>query len=261
MSNPISRYKSVALPAEHGGWGFLLEPMVAGLLVAPSWAGFWLCLAAFGVFLIHQPLRIMVKDRLKGRRYERTRWAEGFVLAYGGVALVAFLLAWTQAVASFWQPLVVAALLAGVQLAYEGRNRGRELLPEAFGALALGATASAVVLAAGGTLELAALLWLLMALRTVPSLLYVRVRLRVQRGQAVQRWLPVAAHVAALLAVLALWLTGFVTWIAVAAPLVLLARAAYGLRPSDTPVRARDVGIQEMIFGLVYALLVAVGVR
>jgi hypothetical protein len=259
--NSFSRYKSVALPAEHGGWGFLLEPMVAGLLVAPSWAGFWLCLSALGVFLIHQPLRIVVKDRLKGRRYERTRWAERFTSAYGGLAVLFFMLAWTQAEAQFWLPLVIAVLLSVVQLLYEGRNRGRELVPETFGALALGATAPSVVLSAGGTPEDAAVLWLLMALRTVPSLFYVRVRLRLQRGQTLQSWLPIAAHVLALLVVLALCLKGFAAWIALAAPLVLLARALYGLRPADAPVRARDIGIQEMIFGLLFAVLVALGVR
>lgn len=259
--NSISRYRSVALPAEHGGWGFLLEPMVAGLLVRPSWAGFWLCLAALGVFLIHQPLRIVVKDRLKGRRYERTRWAERFAAAYGGLAVVFFLLAWTQAQAAFWLPLVIAVLLSVVQLLYEGRNRGRELVPETFGALALGATAPAVVLAAGSTLQLAAVLWLLMALRAVPSLLYVRVRLRLQRGQALQPWLPIAAHLLALLVVLALCWLGLISWIGLAAPLLLLGRAVYGLRTTETPVPARDVGIQEMIFGLLFAVLVALAAR
>lgn len=260
-AKPASRYRSVALPAEHGGWGFLLEPMVAGLLVLPSWAGFWLSLAALSVFLIHQPLRIVVKDRLKGRRYERTRWAETFAAVYGGLALVFFLLTWSQAAAPFWMPLVIAGLLGSVQLVYEGRGRGRELVPEVFGALALGATAPTGILASGGSPELAALLWLLLGLRTVPSLLYVRARLRSLRGEDVRVWLPVAAQLLALLVVVGLWLTDFVSWVAIAAPLLLLGRAAYGLRASDRPARARDVGIQEMIYGLLYAILIAVGAR
>ncbi|MDX2007394.1 MAG: hypothetical protein SFU83_19325 [Meiothermus sp.] len=28
--------RSVALPNEHGGWGFTLEPILLGLLVAPG---------------------------------------------------------------------------------------------------------------------------------------------------------------------------------------------------------------------------------
>ncbi|MCZ7661545.1 MAG: YwiC-like family protein [Thermoleophilia bacterium] len=33
-----SRLRDVVVPTEHGGWGFTLEPMLLGLLVAPGWA-------------------------------------------------------------------------------------------------------------------------------------------------------------------------------------------------------------------------------
>ena len=36
------RLKTIVLPAEHGGWGLLFEPIALGLLVAPSIAGFYL---------------------------------------------------------------------------------------------------------------------------------------------------------------------------------------------------------------------------
>ena len=32
-------WRVVALPDEHGGWGLTAEPVLLGLLVAPSWAG------------------------------------------------------------------------------------------------------------------------------------------------------------------------------------------------------------------------------
>src|SRR3990172_6520564 len=70
--------KSVALPAEHGGWGFTLEPIFLGMLVAPSWYGALLGLSALAVFLIHQPVKVATKDRIKGRRPIRTVWAERF---------------------------------------------------------------------------------------------------------------------------------------------------------------------------------------
>ena len=44
------RLKSIALPPEHGAWGFLLEPLLAGLLIAPSWAGLCLALGVIGPF-------------------------------------------------------------------------------------------------------------------------------------------------------------------------------------------------------------------
>lgn len=42
------KLRTVALPAEHGGWGFLFEPIVLGLLLAPTGAR---CLGALGDLL------------------------------------------------------------------------------------------------------------------------------------------------------------------------------------------------------------------
>ena len=62
-----SLVRSVALPSEHGGWSFLLEPIALGLAVAPSLAGLLLGVAVTGAFLTHQPLKTAVKDWRAGR--------------------------------------------------------------------------------------------------------------------------------------------------------------------------------------------------
>ncbi len=83
MTTGSVRLRPIALPVEHGGWGFLGAPIVLGLWVAPSVAGFWLSLAALGVFLTRQPLKLALGDRQRGKRYPRTVWAERFVVLYG----------------------------------------------------------------------------------------------------------------------------------------------------------------------------------
>ena len=256
-TTPTVRWKSVALPAEHGGWGFLIEPMLLGMLVAPSWAGLWICLSALGVFLIHQPLRTALKDRLRGRRFTRTAYAERFAAAYGVFGLGSFVLALLTAQAPFWIPLLFAVPLAGVQLLYESRNRGRELVPEVSGALALGATAPAIVLAAGCSPTLAALSWIVITLRVVPSILYVRTRLSVLHGRPISHRTSLIAHVMALIIGGVIWANGLVTWTALLALVLLLVRAVVGLRQTNVP--ARTVGFQEMGSGLLYAVLGAIG--
>ncbi|MCA9913783.1 MAG: YwiC-like family protein, partial [Anaerolineae bacterium] len=86
------KLRPIALPTEHGGWAFLYEPILLGLLLAPSVAGFLLSISGVFVFLLHQPLKLAMKDRIRGRRFPRTNWAERFVLGYGTVALLAFAL-------------------------------------------------------------------------------------------------------------------------------------------------------------------------
>ncbi len=255
--------KGVALPAEHGGWGFLIEPLLLGLLAVPTPAGAALALAVCGVFLLHQPLKVALKDRRKGKRYLRTRWAERFALFYGGVTLAGGLLALGLAGGTFLPALLPSLLLAlplaGVQLGYELRNRGRDLLPETAGALALGAAVIALALLAGWTLAAALVLWALLAVRSSTSILYVRARLRLEKGKPAHIPPTLAAHGGGLLALGLLVGARLAPGLALAGGVLLAGRAAYGLSRWRRPAPAKVIGIQEMFYGIAYAVLCALG--
>lgn len=148
-SAPV-RWRSVALPIEHGAWGFLLEPALLGLLAAASGAGVAWVVAALAALLLQTPLSIVLADARRGRRYPRTGLAWRFLGAYGA-ALAAALVA-ALALAGSWLVLVPAlgaAPLVALQLWFDARNRGRELLPEVAGAVAIGSLAACVALAGG----------------------------------------------------------------------------------------------------------------
>jgi hypothetical protein len=251
--------RSLALPVEHGGWGFLAEPVILGLALAPSSAGAGLGLAALGAFLARHPLKLAAADWRKRARHPRTARAEGLALAYALAALVSLGTAFATARFAFWLPLALAAPLGLLQLSYDARNRGRDLVPELAGAAALGSVASAVVLAGGWTQAPALALWLLMAARAVASVLYIRARLRLDRGQRpglAPTWL---SHMAGLAFALGLAALGWAPWLAVLAFAVLLSRAAHGLSPLRRPARPQIVGFREMGFGLLTAALLAFG--
>lgn len=264
VRNPASRVviRSVALPAEHGGWGFLIEPIVLGLLVAPTFAGFLLGVAAIAVFLVHQPLKVAIKDRRKGVRPPRAVWAERFSAGYGLVAVGAF--AATLALApsaDFLIPLALAMPLAVVQLLYDARNQSRRLVPELSGACALATTSTAIALLGGWGLLPALVLWLIASLRAVVSILYVRARLNLEHRKRQTPWVAWAAHGAALVVMVALAVASRGPWLGVAAFGILLARAAIGLSSYRTPRPAKIIGPMEMGYGLLTAVLTGVGFR
>ena len=68
-----STVRSVALAAEHGGWGLTAEPVLLGLLIAPSWAGLALGAAAMTAFVARTPIKIGLGDLRRGRRLDRTQ--------------------------------------------------------------------------------------------------------------------------------------------------------------------------------------------
>ena len=254
------RLKAVALPAEHGGWGMLGEPILLGLLVMPSWAGAGVGLIALGAFLARHPLKLAVADRRRGSRTARTAVAERFVLLYSGLAVAGLFLA-RHGEPGWWLPLALAAPLGVVQLAQDAAHRGRELASELMGAAALGAVAAAEMIAAGASLPVSVAAWALLAAKSVAAVLYVRARLRRSRGLEPSRLPVIAVHAAAIGLAAALVVAGSAPRVAVALCAVLLARAAFGLTLAERQVRPKVVGFQELGYGLAFVLVLAIGYR
>lgn len=254
------RWRTLALPNEHGAWAFLLEPALLGLGVAPSAAGLALVGAWLAALLTQHPLGLALADVRRGKRFPRTVPALALAAAYA--ALAGLLLASAFLAGAHPQalgPLAAAFPVALVQLAFDARNRGRDVRAELAGSVGLAALAAAIVLAAGGTWLLALGMWLVAAARNAPSILYVRARLRLQRGAEAPRVPPLAAHILALVAVGAAAGLGAVPWLALLPFTLLLARAAAGLRAGAPVLAAKRVGMLELGYGLVAVAAVLAG--
>ena len=252
-------WKAVALPAEHGGWGLLAEPLVLGLVLAPTAAGTCLAFGALFAFLARQPLRLALIDRRKGARYPRTALAERVFAGFLGAAALVLGLAFATARAPFWPALVAAAPFALAALAYDALGRGREAPAEAAGAVALSASTAAIALAGGLAPPAAFAASALLALRALTSVLYVRARIRLDRGIPAGPRAALAAHGAALLLAVVLAGAGLAPWLGALAFALLLGRAALGLSRRRRPIRPQRLGFQELAYGLLTLGLLAAG--
>ncbi|MFC1959717.1 YwiC-like family protein [Chloroflexota bacterium] len=254
-----SRLKPVAIPSEHGGWGFLLEPLLLGLLVAPTLAGVLIALATTGVFLTRHPFKLMMLDRKRGRRYARTVLAERFVLLYCGLAIFGLLGAIALTGPAILIPVLLALPLAGIQISYDIRSNSRHWLPEISGAVAMAASAAMIALAGGWDMIAAVMLWGILAARAVPSILYVRTRLRLAKGQPTTLTPTMLSHVIAFLVITGLAFLGYVPYLAGIALFILLVRAGVGLYRGKHDVPAKIIGFQEIGYGLLVVVLTAAG--
>lgn len=256
----VVRLRNVVLPNEHGAWGFWLEPVLLTLLVAPSAAGGLVALGGLVAVFAQHPLSLILADAARGRSYPRTGVARrvlaielliGGALVTGGVLLSGSI--------SALAPLLLAVPLVLVQLGYERRNRGRDLLPELLAALAMTALGPVILLLGGAPVSVAISCWALLAGRNLSAVLYVRARLRLDRGNG--RWRAAGGWPALIAAGAAALLASAVVW-AGAAPAAaavlfagLLGRAALGLSPMRRPANAKVIGITEMLLGAATALV------
>lgn len=253
--------RSIALPAEHGGWGFLIESILLGLLVAVSLEGVFVGIAAFGTFLIHQPLKIAVKDRLKGKHTSRTVWAERFTLLYALLAGVPFTLVLVTANPGFLVPLLLAVPFGLLQLYFDSRGQSRDLAAELAGAVTLGAATSMIALLGGWSLLATLVLWLLLIIRAVTSIYYIRARLRLERDKPFAPVPVIATHAIGLLLTVGLVILAETPPLSLLAVVLLTLRATYGLSRYRPRLKAKQVGIREMIYGVLYVLIIALGYR
>lgn len=250
-------WKVVAIPSEHGGWGLTLEPVLLGLLVAPSVAGGALAVAAFLAFLVRTPLKLAAVDARRDRWLARSRLAlrvtiAELVLLAGAVAVA------VAASGLVWVPVVaIAAPFVLVELWFDVRSRGRRLLPELCGAIGISGVAAAIVLAAGRGAALAAGLWVVLAARSVGAIPFVRVQIgRMRRGLRSTRSSDLAQVLAVGLGGLAVVLHR--SMIAGLAGLVVLGalQLAWVRRP---PVAPKQLGMRLMVLGVALVLVTAAG--
>jgi hypothetical protein len=140
--------RSVALPAEKGSWSLVSEPILLGLLVAPSWGGAALAVGAFALFLCNRPLKVYLADRRRGRSYERTALALRYLVIYGVIALVGLAAGGALGGWRPFAPLIAAAPLLAVFMAYDQRP-GRFWQAELIAPVAFAAIVAAMALADG----------------------------------------------------------------------------------------------------------------
>ena len=249
----------VLVPAEHGAWGFLAEPLLLGLLVAFSTPGLALAAAVTAGFLVRHPLKLALGDRAKGKRYPRTETAERAVAALVPLAVAGMVAAVAFAGPRILLPAALASPAIGVALHHDLRHKGRSRLAEIAAPVGLSWAAASIALAGGWDVAPALALWGLLVARGVPSVLYVRARLRLERGEPVARGPAEAAQGVALLG--AAWLAGggLLPWLSTAAIAVLAGRAFVGLSSLRRPVTARQVGFTELGLGILTVLATAVG--
>jgi hypothetical protein len=256
---PSVPLRLIVLPTEHGGWSFLGEPILLGLLVAPSWSGTLVALAAVAAFMARQPLRLFVSDRQRGKTYPRTLLAERAFAVLALVAAGALAGALALAHGPLHRAVLMAAPLGAAALAFDLGKRSREAAGELSGALALGAVAAAIALGGGWPLEPALALWGVLAARAVPTILFVRARLRLEKGQPAGIRDALWAHVVAIVwvALLAAWRLAPEN--AVWAMVMLAGRAVWGLSPARPRLKTWQLGVTEIVFGVIVVLAIAFG--
>jgi len=256
---PAFKMKSIALPNEHGSWGILFEPLVLGIAVAPSLASPFVALLYIGAFLSRQPLKWYFADLKAKRERPQTAAARMFAFAFLAVGAIGFFGALAFAGVTAMLPLILTAPLGAITLWFDVSGKSRRVAPEMAGVVTLASSAAVCGVAAGWSVAASVALSLVIMLRLIPSMLYIRERLKLEKGKPNSFAVPLALHVFAVFAVAALAWNGVSPWLPVAIFTFLMIRALTGSSDFRLKLKAKQLGMLEVLFGTLVVLSVIIG--
>lgn len=256
--NPI-KLRQIIVPTEHGSWSFLLEPLIGGLIIAFSVGGLWIALMTIGAFLCRQPVKVLILDRRGLRNRQRAQWAFLFLVIFGSAFLIGLAGALVYAGSKPLLPFVAVLPLIALQIINDALRKSREFIAEISGATAISISSMAIAIAGGQSLAFAAALWTVFVGRFIPTVIYVRNRLLLEKGKRYLRTIPLIAHVTAALIVAWLIYLGLVPRLVFVVMALLLWRTINGLSPNRKKLKAMQIGVRELLLGIISLLLTVIG--
>lgn len=248
---PRAEWLDIVLPREHGSWSLAFEPLVLGLLCAPSIAGGFMGAAVAAGFFCRRPLRIALHERREARR--RLAWRIVGVCAL--LALAAFAITLTVG-GGRWLPWLVPTMACGGLFSrFDLKNDGREEVAEIAGAAAFAWLPASLAALGGWTSGEGLALASIMCCRALPTVIFVRAVVRGRKSGCTDLKYAIATTILALALAIALGAAGLAPWLATAWCGLFLARILFiGRYPA---IRAKTLGIFEAVAGVVFVLPLA----
>lgn len=242
----------LTLPKEHGSWSLALEPLALGMLVAPSAAGGAIVCAAIAGFFLRRPLKLVSS----GKSDPRVPLASCLVIVLLMLTIACLFLAVALGGAKNLWTLAPAAI-AGIGFAwFDSRNEGRERAAELCGAVAFSILPATFANLVGWSIIASAALALVMLVRTVPTVLFVRAYLRRNKGHTISLAPAYLASILGLFLTMWLCLAHLAPWPAVVFA-AFLTVGVFWVLGGNRQFSAKKVGIAELVFGIVMVFTLA----
>ena len=256
MSNSKINIRQIALPTEHGSWGFVLEPLLLALLVAYSLPGLMLSLCAFFMFLSYQPLRILFK---KKNNNELNKYALIVFSVYVFLAAVFFFITFSQSELIALTPFVLSVIIMLIYLIMLYRQKNRELISELSASFSISILTLSILLFKGWQIKYVIAFLIVLLARSIPTTFYVHTKLQMFKKKEFRNTLPMISTY--IFTGILFWtsMLGLTPFLTVAASLMLLVRSHIGIFYIKENFKVVNFGIMEFVYGGLFIIITAVG--
>ena len=245
-------FTKVAIPKEHGSWGFVLEPLLLSLFVAFTLEGLLLALATFFLFLSNQPLKIAA-NKSSSKKFKSTGVA--VFSFYFLVALMLLVLPVTNLKFNELLVFSVALLLMPIYLFAVLKKHSRNLFVELLPIFSMTLIGVAIVMIDNSFSFSPIVFGVLLLSRAIPTVIYIVAKVKETKGFDFSALPTHTLNIGFSLFVIYASLTGLLPSLSILGAILLTARSAIGFSKFSFAKTIKQIGVMEFIYGSLFVLI------
>ena len=242
----------VALPKEHGSWGFVLEPLLLSLIVAFTIDGLLLALATFILFLSNQPLRIFVN---KSSSHKIRSIAVFVLLFYLLVSAVLLVLPILHLELEKLLPFLGGILLMPIYFFAVIKKFSRNLFVELLPIFSMTLIAISIITFDNSFNYNPIIFGMLLLSRAITTVIYVSAKVKESKGfEFSVRYTHILNFVFLLFIIFASF-TNHLPLLSILGLVLLTLRSVIGFSQFNFTKTIKQIGVMEFIYGSLFVII------
>jgi len=242
----------VALPKEHGAWGFVLEPLLLSLIVAFTIEGLLLALATFFMFLATQPIKI-ITNKFSPKKHKSTAIVALVFYLFISVFLLSFSLFNVElsSVIPFYTGIIILLLYKYAEFSNLSRNLFVELLP----IFSMTFIATSIVMIDNSFILNPIIFYALLLSRSVPTVFYINAKVKWVKGVKFSVLPTHLLNAGFLLFIFYASLNNLLPMLSILGGFLLTTRSILGFSRFSFTKTVKQIGVAEFVYGSLFMVI------
>ena len=239
-------FSKVAVPKEHGSWGFVLEPLILSLIVAFTLDGLFLALATFFMFLSNQPLKVLTTKSAPKKLKPTAKIVLFFYLL---ITVILLIFLFFKIKFYLLLPFYSAILLLLIYKIAEFSQLSRKLYVELLPIFSMTLIATTIVMIDSVFSFDPIIFGLLLLSRSVPTVLYINAKVKWIKGMKFSTLPTHLLNGGFLIFIVYAVFNNLLPMLSILGMIILTARSIIGFSKFNFTKTVKQIGVVEFIYG------------
>ena len=245
-------FTKVAIPKEHGSWGFVLEPLLLSLIVAYTLEGLLLALATFFLFLSNQPLRI-VANKSSSKKFKSTGIAVFSFYFLTAIVLLIFPL--YNLKLEVLLPFFIGLTLMPIYLFAALKNYSRSLIVELLPIFSMTLIAVSIIMIDNSFSFSLIVFGVLLLSRAIPTVIYIGAKVKEAKKIEFSVLPTHVLNIGFSLFIIYASLTNLLPMLSLLGAVLLTTRSVIGFSRFSFAKTIKQIGVMEFVYGSLFVVI------